>query len=212
MAASRSVPSPVSIVATCTPSAFFALSSPAAAASLNDLSPRPPTSNTSPTLSAPAPFAPDAVWSAGFAHPAASSSRTASGASARAGRRNMISSGECETRRPRAPPQLVAAAAAGLVQVGAAHDDAAGARDLAIRAIRRAAAHHADGQRLRDVLGDREQLRHGFERLARVVLVEPGDDHAFPAARELLAHAHQVGAEELAFVDADHLRLVGVAQ
>ena len=50
--ASRSDPSPGSMNRTWTPSSFSARSPPRYAASLNDLSPRPPTSNTMPTFTA----------------------------------------------------------------------------------------------------------------------------------------------------------------
>ena len=53
-----------------------------------------------------------------------------------------------------------------------------------LRVVGRVAAHHADRQRLGDVLGDRQQLRHRLERLAEVVLVEAGDDDALAAVGE----------------------------
>ena len=109
-------------------------------------------------------------------------------------------------------PQLVAAAAAGLVEVGSADHDAAGAAFLAVRSVRGVPAHHADRERLGDVLGDREELRHGIEGPPGIVLVEARDDHALPLAGEALAHLDQLGTEELPLVDADHLGLVGVAQ
>jgi hypothetical protein len=88
-----------------------------------------------------------------------------------------VSSGR-RARRP-SSKQL---ATARLVQVGAADDDRPAFADLAIRAIRGRAAHHADRQRLGDVLRDREQLGHRLERPPAVVLVEAGDDDALALA------------------------------
>src|SRR5262245_4471626 len=209
--ASRSEPSLVSSVVNETPSSCLARSSPAYAASLKLLSPRPPMSNTSPTGNA----SPAAVRSGALPHPAAISSDAASSRAAAAGRtsgpvRMGLSRGFGRGARP--ATQVEAAAAAGLVDLRAAHDHAASALHFAVRAVGRRAAHDADGQRLGDVLGDREQLRHGLERAGLVVLVEPRHDHALAHARELLAHRHQLAAEELPLVDADDLRLVRVAQ
>ena len=53
--------------------------------------------------------------------------------------------------------------------------------DQPLRVVGRVAAHHADGARLGDVFGDRQQLRHRLERLAEVVLVEAGHDDAHAA-------------------------------
>ena len=79
---------------------------------------------------------------------------------------------------------LEAATAAGLVGVGAADDDAVLGRDDALGLVRGIAAPHADREGLGDVLGDREQLRHGLERLAQVVGIEPRDDErACPSSR-----------------------------
>ncbi len=71
--------------------------------------------------------------------------------------------------------------------------------------VGRGAADHADGERLGDVLGDRQQLRHRLERLAEIVLVEAGDDDALALIGERVADRRQLGIEELAFVDADDL-------
>jgi len=112
-------------------------------------------------------------------------------------------------RTYREAPELVAAAAARLVEIDAADDHASGAALLAIGAVGGPPAHHADGERLGDVLGDGEQVRHGLEGAPRVVLIEAGDDDALAAPRQPLAHPDQVGPEELALVDADDL---GVAR
>src|SRR5258708_6306745 len=167
-------------------------------------------SNTSPTGNA---VPPAADLGAGLLHPAAASSRSAASARANGGRLELrIGVPRGVGRGSRPPAQVEAAPAARLVDLGAAHDDAAATLHLAVRAIGRCAAHDADGERLGDVFRDREQLRHGLERAAEVVLVEAGDDDALSHTREPLAHLHQPGAEELAFVDADDLRLVRVAE
>src|SRR5262249_42051064 len=170
---------------------------------------RPPMSNTRPTGNAP-PSAVGAGFCAVWLHPAAASS--ASAANARASFRPGIevSGGYGPGACPAAP--VVTASAARPVDLGAAHDHAAAALDLSVGPVGRSAADHSDGERLRNVFRDREQLRHGLERPRQVVLVEPGHDDALAHAREFLAHAHQRGPQELALVDADDLRLVRVLE
>src|SRR5262245_6423673 len=194
--ASRSAPSPLSSVVNWIPSSFCSRSSPAYAASLNDLSPRPPMSNTRPTWSGFA--APcGVVWaccSAFLPHPtSASGARTATASATRARRRRILGIGSsplsCDLRYSNAASELMAAPAARLVDVGAADAHATATTHLAVGSVRRITAHDADRERFRDELGDREQLRHRLERLACVVLIESRDDHALAAVRERLAHS-----------------------
>ena len=96
-------------------------------------------------------------------------------------------------------------AAAGFVEARGANEDTFAALDEALGVIGRIAAHHADGERLGDVLGDGQQLRHRLERPSEVVLIEPGDDHPLAAVRKGVARCRQVRIEELPFVDADDL-------
>src|SRR5262249_25491949 len=102
--------------------------------------------------------------------------------------------------------RIETASASGLVRALSSDEHSFIARDEPLRMIRRSAADHADGQRLRDVLRNRQQLRHWIERLAQVVLVEPGDDDSLALIGERAADSRQVGIEELPFVDAHHLR------
>jgi len=44
-------------------------------------------------------------------------------------------------------------------------------------------------------------LRHRVERLAEIILVEPGDDDALAAVGELVGDRRQVLVEELPFID-----------
>ena len=53
------------------------------------------------------------------------------------------------------------------------------------------AAHGADGGQLGDLVGEREQGRHGVERPAQEVLVEAGHEHAPALGREQLADLGQ---------------------
>src|ERR1041385_6054064 len=205
--ASRSEPSLVSNVVKRMPSSFCASWRPLYAASLKLLSPRPPMSNTRPTGNSPVTGFDDSC--AGWLHPAAASSATRAATSDL--RVAIMGSVGCG-HRTRPAAQVEAAPAARLVDLGAAHHDAAAALHFSIGPIGGRAADDADRQRLGDVLGDRQQLRHGLERPPAVILVEPGDDDALAHARELLAHGHELGAEELPLVDADHLRLVRVLQ
>src|ERR1051326_5034706 len=94
-------------------------------------------SNTSPTGNA---VPPAADLGAGLLHPEAASSRSETSARAKGGRwelRMGLPGGVGRGLRP--PAQVEAAPAARLVDLGAAHDDAAAALHLAVRAIGRRA-------------------------------------------------------------------------
>ena len=67
---------------------------------------------------------------------------------------------------------LMAPTAPGFIRVVGADDDAALAGGEALRPVRGRAAHHAHGERLGDVLGHSEELRHRLEGPAEVVLIE----------------------------------------
>src|SRR5256714_5257789 len=67
-----------------------------------------------------------------------------------------------------------AASAARLICVAGPDDDLALDLDDALRVVGGLAAADADGVRLRDVLGDGEELRHRLERFSGVVPVEAG--------------------------------------
>src|SRR5438067_7063943 len=83
---------------------------------------------------------------------------------------------------------------------GHAVHDALGAR-------RGLAADDADRLELVDALREREQHRHGAERLAAEVEIEAGADHAPAVSDERADDADDVGVEELDLVDADDARL-----
>ena len=100
-----------------------------------------------------------------------------------------------------------ALSAARLVLVARTDLDALFGFDSALRVVRRATALDADGVRLRNEFRDRQQLRHRFERPARVVLIKPGNDNAFPVRRKLVHCVDQTHIEELALVDTDDLRV-----
>src|ERR1051326_2162290 len=93
--------------------------------------------------------------------------------------------------------------AGGFVGARGTDEDAFAAGDEALRVVGGSAADHADRERLGDVLGDREQLRHRLERLAEIILVQTGDDDALALIREHRGDGGQLGIEELPFVDAD---------
>ena len=81
--------------------------------------------------------------------------------------------------------RIEAVPAARLVGALRAEQHPVSACDQPLGVVGRVAAHHADGPRLGDVLGDGQQLRHRLERLAQIVLVEPRDDHPHAAAGQL---------------------------
>src|SRR5262245_56978483 len=72
--------------------------------------------------------------------------------------------------------RIEAVPAARLVKTRGAHQHAVAARDEPLSMVGRIATHDTDGQRLGDVLRDREQLRHRLKRAAEIVLIEPRDD------------------------------------
>src|ERR1043165_6497330 len=112
-----------------------------------------------------------------------------------------------EVARRRVGVRDEAAAAALLVGVARADDDAALDLDDALLVVGGLAAADADGVRLGDVLGDGEQWRHRLEGAARVVLVECGDDDSQPALGESVGDRDEVFVEELPLVNADDLRV-----
>ena len=95
---------------------------------------------------------------------------------------------------------------------GADHDDrlvveGRDAVDDALSSRRRLAADDADRFELVDLLREREQRRHGPERLAAEVEVEARADDAMAARDELAHHADDRVVEELHLVDADDRRV-----
>ena len=76
---------------------------------------------------------------------------------------------------------------------------------FALCPICRISAHDTDGQCLCDVLGDRQELRHRLKWLAFVVLVQSSYYYALALIREQFTHVHEIGFEELTFIDTDNL-------
>src|SRR5207253_10398710 len=73
-------------------------------------------------------------------------------------------------------------ATASLVHAGGADRDALFGFENALRVVRGLAALDANRVGFGDVFGDSEQLRHRLPRLAGVVLIQSGDDHAHAAS------------------------------
>ena len=71
--------------------------------------------------------------------------------------------------------------------------------------MRRAAATHADRMHLGDIFGNRQQRRHGAERAAHVILIQPGGDDANTGVGQFHAEVDDGVVEELHFVNADDL-------
>lgn len=74
------------------------------------------------------------------------------------------------------------------------------------------AAADADRVHFGYVFGRGHQRRHGSERFARIVHVEPGDDHAHAVVGEPAADVDDAGVEELRFVDAHDIHVRGHEQ
>src|SRR4051794_5620803 len=104
-------------------------------------------------------------------------------------------------------PRVETVTAARFVGALGAYEHAFAARNKALGVVGRRTADHADSERLGDVFGNREQLGHGFEGFAQVVLIEARDDDALALVRERAADRGEFGVEELSFVDADDLCL-----
>lgn len=84
-----------------------------------------------------------------------------------------------------------------------------GRSEVALREARRSVADGTDRDHCLDFVGDSHQRRHGAEGIALVVHVQPADDDpatGFPMATNEL---DDFGAEELPFIDNDHLGVVG---
>src|SRR5437667_2124988 len=95
-----------------------------------------------------------------------------------------------------------------LVQTARANQHPVAAVDQTLRMVRRLATHDTDRQRLGDVLGNRQQLRHRVERAAEIILIQTRHDQAPPPVRQRVAHHRQAGIEELSLVDANDVRIV----
>ena len=92
-----------------------------------------------------------------------------------------------------------------LIDVFGANDDAFVRAGRPLRAVRRISANDAYRKSFCDVLRDRKKLRHRFEWLAPIVLIQSGNDYAFSRVRKLFANIHNVRSEELSFIDTDDL-------
>ena len=75
-----------------------------------------------------------------------------------------------------------------------------------LRVIGGLAAADTDSMRLGNVFGDGQQLRHRLKGLARVVLIESGDNHAQTAPGEFVGHINEFPVKELSFINADDFR------
>ena len=94
-----------------------------------------------------------------------------------------------------------------LINVLCTDEHSIGALSLSLSPVCRIATHDADCKCFCDVLGHRKELRHGLERFSPVILVETGDYHPLSLIRQRFTYFHQVGFEELPFVDAHDLRI-----
>src|SRR5207247_5108931 len=115
--------------------------------------------------------------------------------------------------RWQATRDFVAGAAASLVRLFRADDDdrvvveRGDAVDDPLRARRRFAADDADRLQLLDALGEREERRHGAERLAAEVLIEARADDTSSVRDERTDDMDDAPIEELDLVDADDARV-----
>ena len=105
-----------------------------------------------------------------------------------------------------------AAAASCFVYILCADNDALVRVGCPLGPVGGISAYDANRKRFGYVLGNGKKLRHRLERLAPVVLVESGDNHALPRVSKLLAHIDNVWSEELPFIDPDDLCVGGLRQ
>ena len=82
------------------------------------------------------------------------------------------------------------------------------APDEALRSCRGVATHHADRGQHRDRVGMGQEDRHRAERAAGEVQVEAAGNDMAAAVAEREGDVHELGIEELALLDPDH---VGIA-
>lgn len=78
---------------------------------------------------------------------------------------------------------------------------------LPLRTISWIPAHDAYRKRLRDILCHGEKLRHRFEGLPAVILIQSGNYDPFSPIGKFLAHIDQICLEKLSFIDSDDLRI-----
>src|SRR6266850_698311 len=97
-------------------------------------------------------------------------------------------------------------AATSLIEIACAHEQAVSAGYESLGSIRRRPAPDANSQRLRDVLCDGQQLRHGIERPSSKILIEARNNDALSRIGEFVANSDKFHIEELSFVDSHHLR------
>ncbi len=90
-----------------------------------------------------------------------------------------------------------------------AEQDSLAAGNESLRMTRRVAADDANCMGLGDVLGNRQELRHGLERPTEVILIESRHDHPRASVRQRVADGRQPDIEELTFVNA-HDFCVGI--
>lgn len=96
-------------------------------------------------------------------------------------------------------------AAARLVGVGCPDENAFAITGCALGAIRRIPAHNTDCEGLGDVLGHRQELRHGIKGPAAEILVKAGYNDPLSLISKALGNLHDSGVKELTFIDADDL-------
>src|SRR5687767_13659504 len=94
-----------------------------------------------------------------------------------------------------------AAAAAGLVFVGSSDLDTRLGLHGSLGIISGGAAFDADGVGFCNKFGDGEELRHGVEGFARIILVQACNDHPLAAFSKLVYGVDYRNVEELGFVD-----------
>ncbi len=102
-------------------------------------------------------------------------------------------------------PGLETAPAAGLVYVTGSYHHALFALDQALRAVCRIATTHTDGQCFCDVFSDGQQLGHRIERAAKIILIQPCNDHTLSHVSQAIAYRDNLLVEELSLIDSDDL-------
>ncbi len=107
---------------------------------------------------------------------------------------------------------LVATTAEWFVAVRLAEEHAFLVGYQTVADIRQIAAVHADGVGLVHIFGYRHQCRHWSEGYTLEVHIQPGNDDAYAAFRQLGADLYDPHIEELRFVDAHNIDIIGQQQ
>lgn len=104
--------------------------------------------------------------------------------------------------------RLKARTASRLIGAIGSNDNLLKSRRDPLRPVCRRTTSNANGEGLRDVFRNGEQLRHGTKRFRSIILVKTGNDDTLAQVGKAIAHGCQFQVEELGLINPDNLGLV----